>query len=268
MRRVMVLGALALALAGCGGEAALPNVDINPFKSDPTLSVALQAISGQDVTIRISATNFKALAPAAATDKHKYGEGHFHIFVDVLPTPPGSTVPAGVTGVYHTPDSSYTIHGLPNGPHRLFVVLGFSDHLPYQAFQDSEGKFHGAIAELDFTTGPGQTQVTAPEANATPSTAPSASSPASAAAGTIKLVSDPTNGGAYDPNSKSVHVGDTVEWDWVDDSASHSVTSDDGKFDSGLKSKGDKFTFKFSSAGTYKYHCSVHPNMLGTITVQ
>jgi plastocyanin len=91
---------------------------------------------------------------------------------------------------------------------------------------------------------------------------------AAAAAARIQLVADQTNGGAYNPNSAKAKVGDTVQWTWTDDSAQHSVTSDDGKFDSGLQGKGSTFDQKFTSAGTYKYHCSVHPQMLGQVTVQ
>jgi plastocyanin len=101
---------------------------------------------------------------------------------------------------------------------------------------------------------------------ASPSAA--ASAPAAAAAARIQLVADQTNGGAYNPNSAKAKVGDTVQWTWTDDSAQHSVTSDDGKFDSGLQGKGSTFDQKFTSAGTYKYHCSVHPQMLGQVTVQ
>jgi plastocyanin len=50
--------------------------------------------------------------------------------------------------------------------------------------------------------------------------------------------------------------------------AGHSVTSDDGRVDSGLKNA-RTFCHTFSSAGTYTYHCSIHgAAMTGTIVVQ
>jgi plastocyanin len=87
------------------------------------------------------------------------------------------------------------------------------------------------------------------------------------AAVTIKVVSDPTNVGKYDPASTTAKVGDTVKWSIDDDSSPHTVTADDGSFDSQQKSKGDTFTFKFAKAGTFAYHCTLHANMKGTITV-
>lgn len=278
MRRVLLLGALALVLSACasGASAALPNTDIAPFRTDPTVSVALAAISGGDVTVKLSATNFKPIAADQATNPHVYGEGHFHLFVDVPPTAPGEVIPK-TKGIYHTAETVFTITGLGSGRHHLWVVLGYSDHTPYQAVAVDGGKAHGTIAGLDFTVGPGQTPVQPPETTASPSPAvnpsPGPSASPSAASGgavakTIQVVPDASNGGAYNPGSATASVGDTVKWDWIDDSAQHTVTSDDGKFDSGLQSKGQNFTFKFTAAGTYKYHCSVHPLMLGTITVK
>lgn len=49
----------------------------------------------------------------------------------------------------------------------------------------------------------------------------------------------------------------------------HSVTSDDGKFDSGVIASGQ--TGKFiapTTPGEYKYHCTPHPTMKGAIIVQ
>lgn len=87
------------------------------------------------------------------------------------------------------------------------------------------------------------------------------------AAVTIKVVSDPTNVGKYDPTPTTAKVGDTVKWSFEDDASPHTVTAEDGSFDSMQKSKGDTFTFKFTKAGTFAYHCTLHANMKGTVTV-
>jgi plastocyanin len=48
------------------------------------------------------------------------------------------------------------------------------------------------------------------------------------------------------------------------------VTADDGSFTSpktGLTS-GKTYSHTFGQAGTYHYHCFIHPQMLGTVVVQ
>lgn len=88
------------------------------------------------------------------------------------------------------------------------------------------------------------------------------------AAQTVKINSDPTNVGAYAPATVSVKKGDSVEWDWVDNSAKHSVTSDDNTtFDSCLQSSGSKFVVTFNTTGDIKYHCSIHSGMVGDVKV-
>jgi hypothetical protein len=45
------------------------------------------------------------------------------------------------------------------------------------------------------------------------------------------------------------------------------VTADDGSFDSGTLNPGASFSQTFSTAGTFTYHCAIHPRMTGTIVV-
>jgi plastocyanin len=73
-------------------------------------------------------------------------------------------------------------------------------------------------------------------------------------------------GFAFDPPSITVKAGTTVQWT-NEDSASHSVTSDTGIWDSGNFANGESFTRVFDTPGTYAYHCGVHPSMKGTIIV-
>jgi len=90
-----------------------------------------------------------------------------------------------------------------------------------------------------------------------------------AAGGTkVALLTDATNGGKYDPASITIKTGDSVTWDWQDDSASHTVTDDNGAFDSSSQSKGFTFSYKFDKAGTFGYSCTIHPAMKGSVTVQ
>ncbi|MBI3639372.1 MAG: copper-binding protein [Thaumarchaeota archaeon] len=77
----------------------------------------------------------------------------------------------------------------------------------------------------------------------------------------------------FDPAEISVKMGNTVVWT-NEDLASHTVTSgkpSDEKFgtvfDSGLIKTGATFQYKFSSADTTEYFCTLHPWMTGKVTV-
>ena len=55
------------------------------------------------------------------------------------------------------------------------------------------------------------------------------------------------------------------------DVASHTATSDAGapaSFDTGIMAAGATFQVTLTTAGTYAYHCSLHPWMQGTIIVK
>jgi plastocyanin len=52
------------------------------------------------------------------------------------------------------------------------------------------------------------------------------------------------------------------------DSATHTVTADDDEFDTGQVSGGGTSSFVApSTPGTYEFHCQIHPDMSGTLTV-
>lgn len=87
------------------------------------------------------------------------------------------------------------------------------------------------------------------------------------AAQTVQVVSDPSTVGAFQPKTVSVKTGESVEWDWTDQGVSHTVTAENGSFDSGLCAAGTKFFVTFSTAGTVNYHCTIHAQMTGTVTV-
>ncbi len=71
---------------------------------------------------------------------------------------------------------------------------------------------------------------------------------------------------AFMPTPLTIPVGTTVTWT-NRDSAPHTATSDSGVWDSGTLSTGKSFTFTFNQAGTFAYHCNIHPNMHGSIVV-
>ena len=72
---------------------------------------------------------------------------------------------------------------------------------------------------------------------------------------------------AIDPTSLTVKAGYTVTWT-NNDSFAHHLVGDNGEFDSGDMAGGGTFSFTFATPGTVAYHCSIHPTMKGTVTVQ
>jgi len=70
----------------------------------------------------------------------------------------------------------------------------------------------------------------------------------------------------FTPAELKVKVGDTVTWTNHDD-IPHTVVSA-GKYRSKTMDTDGTFSFTFTSAGDYKYFCSLHPHMTGMIKVE
>ena len=71
---------------------------------------------------------------------------------------------------------------------------------------------------------------------------------------------------AFDPIAVTITTGTTVTWTNID-TVAHNILADDGSWGSKSLATGDKYSFTFTKAGTYSYHCGVHPTMKATITV-
>src|SRR5215217_7483825 len=73
---------------------------------------------------------------------------------------------------------------------------------------------------------------------------------------------------AFDPSNTSVSPGTTVTW-VNNDQTAHTMTATNpaGLFGSGTLQPGQSYSFKFDKPGTYTYHCEIHPDMTGTVTV-
>ena len=86
-------------------------------------------------------------------------------------------------------------------------------------------------------------------------------------------------GSQFSPGSVTIKVGGTVTWTHKDGTLRHTVTSDDGSFDShpqctnpvtplsDCMDNGETFTQTFAKDGTFAYHCKIHSGMTGTVTV-
>jgi plastocyanin len=94
--------------------------------------------------------------------------------------------------------------------------------------------------------------------------APSATQTAAMAPNAIEI-----NNFAFGPETLTVAAGTTVTWTNHDDEPHTVVNGDNPRlFKSGALDTDDKFTFTFDKPGTYKYFCSIHPHMTGTVVVK
>ena len=75
------------------------------------------------------------------------------------------------------------------------------------------------------------------------------------------------SGFAFQSANLTVKAGTTVTWTNKDPMA-HTVTADDGSFDSGTMKTDATYSHAFTKAGTFSYYCSPHPFMKATVIVQ
>ena len=108
--------------------------------------------------------------------------------------------------------------------------------------------------------------------NAGYSQGPTTTTSATQAANSVQVsiangASIPPNVG-FTPQNVTVVIGvnNTVTWT-NNDSSIHTVTANDGSFDAYLD-PGASFSYTFNAAGVYEYHCTIHPWMVGFVTVK
>jgi plastocyanin len=70
----------------------------------------------------------------------------------------------------------------------------------------------------------------------------------------------------FNPSHITVVPGTTVVW-VNDGDHPHTVTADDGSFDSETLMPGQSFRVTFEGQGTITYFCEIHPFMRGSVTV-
>ena len=122
-----------------------------------------------------------------------------------------------------------------------------------------DGSSQGPASSVAPSSAP-SAAASAPAASAPATGAPATGAPAAGApAVTIK-------GFAFNPAAIVVPAGTTITWT-NEDSARHTVTLDNGAVTSDALSTGATYSQTFTSAGTFAYHCSIHPSMKGSVTV-
>jgi plastocyanin len=87
-------------------------------------------------------------------------------------------------------------------------------------------------------------------------------STATASAGSVSMA-----GRAFSPSTITIAAGGSVTFHNDDDRA-HTVTANDGAFDSGTIAEGGAWKRTFKQAGTFAYLCAIHPEMTGEVTVK
>lgn len=70
----------------------------------------------------------------------------------------------------------------------------------------------------------------------------------------------------YSPPQLSVLTGSTVMWH-NESSRVHTVTAEDGSFDSGRVAIGQEYSHGFDRPGAYPYYCRLHPTIRGRVEV-
>jgi len=69
------------------------------------------------------------------------------------------------------------------------------------------------------------------------------------------------------PANLTVPAGSKVTW-VNHDADPHTVVEENNKFHSGALDTNDNYSYTFMTPGTYKYFCTLHPTMLGSVTVK
>jgi cytochrome c oxidase subunit 2 len=195
---------------------------------------------------------------------------------------------------FNVPDFTILIDAVPGRVNTVWNVFDKSGEYLIQC-REYCGLLHYNMKAKLFVEEPTAETVAASSAQAAPtgggsatessndtttaSTAPSATTTAATAAATLKIPQGASVQGnpAYDPDSLTVKVGDTIAVE-NEDIAPHTVTNGKdaadpnmGKlFDTSIINAGDSGEIVTTDLqpGEYPYFCSVHPYMTGALTVQ
>ena len=153
MKRSIVVAVLALSsAAACSGAKEKAAADSAaaaaaaapapaPAPAAPTAAVRIVSpaegdSTGHDVTIVMTK---EGVTIAKADGAQVEGTGHYHLFLDTIPSADGAAIPPNSKNTVHigTGDSTYTFKGLSAGPHEIIAVIGYGNHFPMAARRDT-----------------------------------------------------------------------------------------------------------------------------------
>lgn len=98
-----------------------------------------------------------------------------------------------------------------------------------------------------------------------PTPTPPKPTPTPAPTVVVTITTDSNGNFAFSPQMLNIAAGTVVIWK-NSTSAPHTVTGN--AFGSGTISPGKSFSFKFTKAGTFAYHCMFHPYMVASVIVK
>ena len=119
------------------------------------------------------------------------------------------------------------------------------------------------LAGLCLTACSSSTPAPSPTPNPTPTPTPTGG------AANVSMINGASNltTTAFSPSPLNVAVGTTVTF-VNNDITTHDAKADNGGFTTPFISPGSSAAVKLSTAGSFVYHCTIHPGMVGTIVVQ
>ncbi len=183
--------------------------------------------------------------------------------VDRSYRPPALTVASGTTVVWNNLDGSHTVTARDGS-----FDSGIFDDGTYRRTFDAVGSFSyfctlhpEMVGTISVTGGDGPTP---PPVDPPPPTTPPTTvvPPPSAPPGDVTIFDN-----GYTPATKTVTAGTTVTWSNTG-ALPHTVTDRAGLFDSSFVMARETFQRTFDTPGTFAYFCTIHPEMVGTISVQ
>lgn len=118
--------------ASSAGQSTAASAGAAPSPAPSTAAVMITSpakgsTTGPDVTVILHAQGVQI---AKADGKKVEGVGHYHLFLDTIPTADNTVIPPKTNKIVHigTGDSTYTFKGLSAGPHTIIAVIGYGDH--------------------------------------------------------------------------------------------------------------------------------------------
>jgi len=154
MNRSYVVSVIAVVLVtACGGNkdaaadsaakaaAAPPPAAAPAAPAAPTAAVHIVSPKNGDSTahdVTVSLTK-DGVTIAKADNAQVEGTGHYHLFLDTIPSGEGAAIPPNSKHVVHigSGDSTYTFKGLAPGAHQLIAVIGYGNHFPMATRRDT-----------------------------------------------------------------------------------------------------------------------------------